>query len=443
MRIAAASLGAVARRIRNHPSVIGFLIGSDNAPPARLETPYLDALRAADWPNPVLAAAAARTSPQLGPSGVKMDGPYDYVPPNYWYGTRAGAASGFAGELSAGPNIPSLDALNAMLSPAERDALWRDPAAAQYHAGLNQFQTLNLFSTALRNRYGPATSLGDYVTKAPLAGYENIRAQFEAYAARMDATTGPKSTGLVYWMLNNGWPSLIWHLYHHDLVPDAGLFAATEANRPLHVLWQYDDGAVKLVNHTAAAVSGLSVTAETYRPDGTRLATQTVSGRSVGSLRTAAVATVPAAPAGTGAYLVKLVLKDAAGAELDRNVYWWSTRQDVLNWDATTWYTTPQTQFADLSALTAMPRAEVTGTAVTSGGTTTVTLTRSGAGSAPAFFVQATLRGADGAALPSVAWSDNAVSVWPGETVTLTATHAPGQVPVVEVAGVNVARRRL
>ena len=33
-KVAAASMASEARLLRNHPSVIGFLIGSDNAPPA-------------------------------------------------------------------------------------------------------------------------------------------------------------------------------------------------------------------------------------------------------------------------------------------------------------------------------------------------------------------------------------------------------------------------
>src|SRR4029079_11640351 len=133
------SMSAVAKRIRNHPSVIAFLIGSDNAPPAKVETAYLNALKGADWPNPVVAAAADRSSPQIGKSGMKMDGPYDYVPPNYWYGSQLGAAFGFASELSAGPSVPELDSLKAMLSTSEQDALWKNPGGGQYHAGLGQF----------------------------------------------------------------------------------------------------------------------------------------------------------------------------------------------------------------------------------------------------------------------------------------------------------------
>src|SRR5262249_36661144 len=66
-RDSAASEGA---RLRDHPSVISFLIGSDEAPSAKAEKNYLDALKSVDWPNPVVAAAASDSAPLTGRSGM-------------------------------------------------------------------------------------------------------------------------------------------------------------------------------------------------------------------------------------------------------------------------------------------------------------------------------------------------------------------------------------
>jgi len=443
-RVAARSMDSVAKRLRNHASVIGFLIGSDEAPPSSVEAAYVDALKRAEWPNPVVSAAAARTSPRLGSSGMKMDGPYDWVPPNYWYGDRLGAADGFASELSAGPSVPELDSLRAMLSAGELDRLWRDPGARQYHAGLGRFDDLARYNNALARRYGTPRSLEQYVRSAQLADYESIRAQFEAYAARMDRPANP-STGVVYWMLNNGWPSLFWHLYDWYLAPGGGTYGARKANRPLHVLWQYGSRAVTVVNHLPSDASGLGVTAEVYGTDGSRLFGRTVSNLSVRSLHTDQALTVPAPGASTGTYLVKLTLTDTAGREVDRNVYWWSTRPDVLAWDNSEWFVTPVSSYADMSALFRMAPTSLSASAatVTNGDTSTVTvtLTNTGHGRVPAFFVEATLRDHDGRTVTPVRWSDNGVTLWPGETLTLTATSDPtGQPLSLEVAGVNVSR---
>lgn len=446
-RISAASMYATATRLRNHPSVVAFLVGSDFAPPTRAENGYLDALKRAEWPNPIVSSASRQSSPSLGSSGMKMDGPYDWVPPNYWYDTRLGAAYGFASELSAGPSVPELDSLRAMMIPAELDRLWREPDAKHYHAAKpgSQFESLRIYNRALAARYGSPTGLEDYVRKAQLANYEAIRAQFEAYGGRRDATGATRTTGLVYWMLNNAWPSLTWHLYDHSLAADAGFYAARKANGAYHVQYAYHDRSVAVVNNSPAPRSGLTVTATVYDLAGTEKFSRTVTGVTVPALGTTRPLTLPAFSDGT--HLVKLTTS-AGGVETDRNVYWLPARSDELNWDGSTWYHTPVTRYADLTRLTGLARTTVTAAASSRRDsdrtTTTVTLTHSGGGKAPAFFVAATLRRADGKPVLPATWSDNYVTLWPGESITISTTYRTADAgqgaPSVEVAGVNVDR---
>ncbi|GAA3290040.1 hypothetical protein GCM10020295_03360 [Streptomyces cinereospinus] len=131
--VARASMAAEAARLRDHPAVISFLIGSDAAPNAQIESGYLEALRGADWDLPVIPSAAGRPAPVTGASGMRMTGPYDWVPPGYWYDKREGGATGFNSETSAGPSIPTMDTLRRMLTPAELETLWKRPDAPQYH----------------------------------------------------------------------------------------------------------------------------------------------------------------------------------------------------------------------------------------------------------------------------------------------------------------------
>src|SRR6185503_7924317 len=82
--VAAASLRDQIRRLRSHPSVFVWLNGSDNPPPADIEQTYLNVERDEHWPNPVVSSASAKPTTVTGASGVKMTGPYDWVPPSYW-----------------------------------------------------------------------------------------------------------------------------------------------------------------------------------------------------------------------------------------------------------------------------------------------------------------------------------------------------------------------
>ena len=109
LTIATASLRSQMLRLRHHASLLVWLNGSDNAPPANVERAYLDVEAETHWPNPVLSAASAQVTAGGGANGVKMTGPYDYVAPSYWYVDKQnGGAYGFNTETSPGPAIPSL-----------------------------------------------------------------------------------------------------------------------------------------------------------------------------------------------------------------------------------------------------------------------------------------------------------------------------------------------
>ncbi|MGW1747433.1 glycoside hydrolase family 2 protein [Streptomyces sp. NPDC002092] len=449
--VAKASMAAEAARLRDHPSVISFLVGSDFAPDATIEKNYLDALKAADWPVPVVAAASANSAPQLGSSGMKMTGPYDWIPPDYWYAKREGGATGFNSETSAGPDIPTLDTLRRMMTPAELDTLWKNPDAKQYHRSPSStFGTLKLYDDALTGRYGAPKGLADYVRKAQLAQYENVRAQFEAYERNATDSSKP-STGVVYWMFNSGWTSLHWQLMDRYLDQGGAYFGAKKANEPLHVQYSYDDRSVVVVDNRHSAASGLTARATLFNPDGTQKYDRTVTGVKVrGDGAHSTALTLPASVTGLATtYLLRLTLSDSSGKEVSRNVYWLSTRPDTLDWAHTDWYYTPTTSYADLEGLSAMAQVPVAATASTDASgettTTTVTLRNTGSGTTPALFTDVHLVDAQGEPVLPVEWSDNEVGLWPGETVTLTATcrtaDLHGSLPRVRVSGWNTPER--
>ncbi|WP_328611051.1 exo-beta-D-glucosaminidase [Amycolatopsis sp. NBC_00345] len=448
--VASASMTAEAERLRDHPSVLSFHIGSDFTPDARIEKGYLDALAAADWPAPVVSAASAKSSPQLGKSGMKMNGPYEWVPPGYWYDKAhadGGGAWNFNSETSAGPDIPTMDTLRRMMSASELDTLWKNPAAPQYHRSQSEtFANLKIFGDALAGRYGKPSGLADFVRKAQLAQYENVRAEFESHSRNYTDASNP-STGLIYWMLNSGWTSLHWQLFDAYLDQNGAYYGAKKANEPLHIQYSYDTKSVVVVNSDHAAAANLTASVQLYNVDGTQKFSQRKTGLSVaGDGAKATALTIGAVSGLSPTYLAKLVLTDAAGKEVSRNVYWLSTKPDTIDWANNDWYYAPTTSYADLSGLNSLPAATVGATANSvpnADGTTTTTvkLTTTSSGKAPAFSVDAHVIGADGAPVLPVRWTDNEVSLWPGESVTLTATYRTadlkGAAPRVRVSGWN------
>src|SRR6266536_6001922 len=451
--VAKNSMSAEAKRLRDHPSVVSFLIGSDFQPTTTVEQNYVDALNAADWRNPIIAAASDKSGSITGPSGMKMTGPYDWVPPKYWYNKREGGAFGFNSETSAGPDVPTLDTLRRMMTATELDTLWQNFSATQYHRSPSStFSTLKIFDNALAGRYGAPTSLVDYVRKAQLAPYENVRAQFEAYARNFVDSTNP-ANGVVYWQLNSGWTSLHWQLFDYYLDQNGAYYGAKKANEPLHVQYAYSNRSVAVINSRHASASNLTVKVNLYNPDGTEKFAQTVSGVTVGGDggRTT-VLTVPSPISGLATtYLAKLTLTDSTGHEVSRNVYWLSTAADVIDYANNQWYYAPTTSYADLKGLSGMAQAPVAASATTTEvngtTTTTVTLRNTSTGKTPAFYLDAHVLGAGGKPVLPVTWNDNEVSLWPGESVTLTGSYRTadlaGATPSVRISGWNVATQTI
>ncbi len=352
MKIAAASLTDQIERLRNHPSVFVWLYGSDNPPPANVETMYLNILSDLGWPNPSVSSASEQMTTLTGGSGVKMTGPYDYVPPNYWLNdTTAGGAYGYNTETSPGPVIPPIESLKRFI-PA--DHLWPIDDYWNYHAGGDRFTTIDRFLTGLNNRYGKSGDLNDFERKSQAMNYEAQRAMFEAYARNKY-----NSTGVIQWMLNNAWPSLIWHLYDYYLVPAGGYFGTKKACEPLHVQYSYDDNSVAVINGYDHAVPGLKVSAKIYSVDA-KLKSSTDASLDAASDSSTRALQLPAMDSTTPTYFLKLELLDAHNQLLSDNFYWLSSKPDIVDWSkkADTIYT-PQSSYADLTGLNQLQPAKL------------------------------------------------------------------------------------
>src|SRR5215469_8495153 len=240
------SAQTIGTNLRNHPSVFSFQ-WSDNQPVSQQESVSITGFTNADFypETPLIASAEYKSTPTLGASGEK-EGPYEWVPPNYWYDTthlgtdstvtNAGATWGYDSEESAGDTVPTLDSLNRFMSAGELSSLWQSPRSNQYHANYESrcntgysFGTPCHFDAAVSARYGTPGSLAQYVEEAQAQNYEDTRAQFEAFIDHASNTPLP-STGTIYWQMNKGWPSLLWFLYNNDGDQAGAYFGVQEAD---------------------------------------------------------------------------------------------------------------------------------------------------------------------------------------------------------------------
>ena len=414
--VAGASLRDQLRRLRNHPSILTFLYGSDNSPNAEAEKVYLKVFEEERWPAPYVSSAAAATTPGAGPTGVKMTGPYDYVAPNYWLMDpgKYGGAWGFNTETSPGPAIPVLASLEEMLP---KEHLWPIDEFWNFHAGGGGYRNVNIFTKALEERYGKAKGLEDYVRKSQMMTYEGERAMFEAFGRNKYG-----STGVIQWMANNAWPSIIWHLYDWYLRPGGGYFGTKKACEPLHVQYSYDDRSVVVVNSWYKAFPGHKVTAKVFNLDS---APKFDKGERVNIAADSStrVFTIPEIDGLSTTYFLKLQLQDARGAVVSDNFYWLSTKPDVSNWQAGNGRYTPILSYADLTALEALPKVplKLSSRAEVKGQDEVEHVTVENPTKQLAFFVHMRVM-AGGKEVAPVIWEDNYVTLMPGEKRDISAT---------------------
>jgi len=455
LEIASESLRSQILRMRSHPSMLVWLNGSDNPPPPAVEKTYISLLKKLDWPNPYISSAHQKPSELTGPSGVKMTGPYDYVPPAYWLDDpgKYGGAWGFNTETGLGPAIPLESSLQKML-PADR--LWPISDFWNFHAASEEFKNTDRFNRALAASYGPPSGLDDYVTKSQVMAYDAERAMFEAYARNKYT-----STGVIQWMLNNAWPSLFWHLYDYYLLPAGGYFGAKKANEPLHIQYSYDDQSVVVVNSLYEKFSGLTLAADLYDFSLQKKFSQQLA-LDLDADAVQRVLTIPPIPfdSPSPVYFVKLALQDSTGKLLSSNFYWLPSKPANIEYSKTLYFGnpappvdltqesaiyTPASPYDDFTALEKLPRVRLAATTVMESGEQSpqVRVKLLNPSTNLAFQVRLGIRNhGDSMEILPVLWDDNYIELLPGESREISARYLASDAlersPELTVAGWNI-----
>jgi exo-1,4-beta-D-glucosaminidase len=414
--IAAASLQSQMLRLRSHPSLLGWMYGSDNPPPAEVERRYREVIAKTQWPVPVISSASGTPTSSTGASGVKMTGPYEYVAPSYWYQdtSKFGGAFGFNTETGPGPAPEQVPELKRFLPES---ALWPpDNPAWNFHAGGEDFKNLSVFNRAMSDTYGPVDNVESYARIAQTMTYDGERAMFEAYSGRRYT-----STGVIQWLLNNAWPSLIWHLYDYDLVPGGGYYGAKKANEPLHIQYAYDQHAAVVVNSTLSDTYDMEATAEVFSNDLKPLFTKSVSLPVVSANTSLPVIDIPASAwsSCTQFCYIRLSVGKGGGVTVSRNFYWVPRELTVFDWAKTTYINSPVKQSEVMTDLRKLATASVEAEADTEGDAVIVRIANRS--KVLAFQLEAEAFDDRGNLIPMVLWNDNYIELMPGESTTLSA----------------------
>jgi exo-1,4-beta-D-glucosaminidase len=259
---------------------------------------------------------------------------------------------------------------------------------------------------------------------------------------------------------------MLWSIYNFDGDQPGSFFGAKKANRPLHAIYAYDTHSITVDNLGPRAERDLSLQARVLDIAGTVLDDQSRGGLSLASQEvrnrvvTLRIPAKTAPPARAKTFFVELILRQRDRV-VDRNVYWVSTQDDIVDWPAT--LGNPQAtmvQYGDLTELNQLAPSSVSVTATTSSvqgpdgddTATSITIANTSRTRAVAFFLRADIRRGTpgGSELPGdnqvwrATWDDNDITLWPGESQVITATYRArdldGAAPVVSLFGWNLRR---
>ena len=396
-------------RFRNHPSIAVWCARNEGNPPPAIDQ-GIQKLMAELEPQRLYQRSSTAGH------GVNSGGPYFWRAPREYYNYR----EAFKTEVGS-VSVPTLESVQGMMPRKDWNTINDDWAEHDFARGA---QGGDWYPDTLATRYGRAVSLADFVRKAQMMNFEAFRAMYEGRNAKLFHPT----TGVLTWMSNPAQPSFVWQLYSWDLEPNASLFATRLACEPVHIQMNESDGHVVVVNNTPQALTDVTAKTSVYHLNGRLAYTHTDT---VTAAPSAATDTGPIAfPAGLSpVHFVKVELRDARHQLLSDNFYW---RADPAHPD-------------DLQALDTLPSVTLTATATRHdmGGKCFLNVTLRNPSHAVALMAHLQLRKArSGARVLPVFYSDNYVSLLPGEGKTLTVesqtSDLGGDQPLLALDGWNV-----
>lgn len=435
--VARESLRSQLLRLRNHASFAAWFYGSDFPPIEPVEKIYLNELNELTPDLVHVSSAAAFESTLTGKSGVKMSGPYGFVPPSYWYNKKMpGHADSFNTETGPDSSFPRYETVCRMI-PDESER-YVGSESWNHHAGLASFITTDVMNNAIETRYGvDKKNLREFLDASQINSYECWRAMYEAYNRNY-----PKGTGVIGWMMNGHWPSLIWQMYDYWMFPTGGFYGARKAGAPVHIQYSYDDRSIWVINNSHEPFSG-SVEIDIFNGASEKVSQEQFTVKAKAQERFEL--TTPNYP-DEELFFLNLKLFDNNDKIIHRNFYWLSSTVELFKSEQVKaeWYYRPLIKATDFSKLLQLPKTELSVNVERAADAVTITLQNRG--NSVAVSVLLDLLDSSNEPIAPILWSDNYLFLTPGESVTIHADCSLAgntEDTTVRVTGRNVSEQCL
>ena len=288
---------------RNHPAIAVWCARNEGFPPKEID----DRLR-------VLMAELEPTR-RYQPSstsgaGVRSHGPYYWRTPREFYTITDDFFKTETGSMS----VPTLESIHGMMPKKDWEMITDDWAEHDFTKGA---QRGDIYPSILASRYGKIANLADFVRKAQLMNYEAFRAMYEGRNAQLFHPT----TAIITWMSHPAQPSFVWQLYHHDMEPNASLFAVLSAGEMVHIQFNESNGELQVINNLPDAFQGGTAHVTIYNLNGS-VAYEHDSPVTASAATAVSLGAVQFPSVLSSVHFIKADLRDAAGKLVSTNFYW-------------------------------------------------------------------------------------------------------------------------
>jgi hypothetical protein len=397
-------------RFRNHPSIVVWCGRNEGVPQPIINEGLAKLVRTLD--------GTRYYSPSSNEVDLQGSGPYKYQDPTLYYTTLN---HGFSVETGS-PSMSTLESFEAWTPKAD---WWPIDDVWAYHDW--HFQAggdVHPFMAEMQTEFGAPTSLEDFERKAQMMDYVDYRAIFEG----MDAHLWAPNSGRLLWMTQPSWPSNMWEVLSYDYDTQSSYYGMKEALQPLHIQLDLATDAVDVVNTTVNTPGPLTATANVYSL-ANKLLLHQVAPANVPADNKATAMMLNLTPLEQNAViLVELQLKNASGQVVSRNLYWLAGEN------------------RDFQQLARLPQATMSATATTGhdGKMMRVTVQLKNTGNDVALQNKLTLVDAStGKRILPAYYSDNYVSLLPGEAETVEIEYPAGAAPGLTLRAFNMAQRNV
>ena len=371
-------------RFRNHPSIVVWCGRNEGVPQPVINEGLIDLITSLDGTRYYF--------PSSNQVNLQNSGPYKYMDPTLYYTTLN---HGFSVETGT-PSFSTLESFRAWIPKEDQWPIGDDWAYHDWHQSGNG--DMAPFMAQMQAEFGAPVSLEDFERKAQMLNYVDHRAIFEG----MNAHLWSPNSGRLLWMTQPAWPSNTWQILNADYDTQSSFYAVKKACEPLHIQLDLSNYNVAVVNTTNDSHAALLLEANVYSLDN-KLLLHKEEKREAAADNLTDGFQLELAPllASEKLVLVSLELHNSSGDVVSRNFYW-------LGADSASYRRLNRLPAASLS-VTAKPTRV--------GDTVRVRVELRNTGASVALANKLTLlKGADGSRILPAYYTDNYVSLLPGES---------------------------